>query len=1250
MKEYLKVGMLSLVLVFGFIMMSCPNETTPVDDGPGGEITEAETPVISTQPDESYTVSRGNSNPSAITVGVQAPTDGGTLTYQWYRSLNSNKSNPVPIPGATSATYNPVFTDADPDSFYIWLTITNSTEGFTDSSEDSRVITIILTTLVDAQTPVIKSLSVGYTYYEGDDPNGNGSPYWVTAEVDDGGVLSYMWMISYNQDFSDAEPLPGGAVASYTPLFVPVDYDHEYRYVWCVVTNTNTGVNGNQTATDSSTPIAVRITRRVDAQKPLILTLSSNDGYFDDETPEPLIVTYEPITDGGTLSIQWYRSDTDDIEDAEPIDGDLESTAVTATYVVPAITTEGIYLFYVVLTNENLEATGATQSVTQSETITITISSRVNAEYPTIDVNPAISTEYVLGDTIVPLTLSASLKEEDSEGVLSYEWFQSDTDSNTGGTSVSASSASPDFTPEITTAGTYYYYAVVTNTDTSKNGVQESAVHSNVAIIVMWQYANAAAPTITTEPQDGNHARRFSTVITPLSVSASVNDGGTLSYQWYSSNAQSEKLIAIGVGTQAAYTPAIDDTNDVYYFLVVVTNTNDQAKNVKTAETTSRLVTVTIVRPAVPANPVISVDPADLNLPDVFAFDLPIPTAVLSVTAAEPTDEGTLSYQWYRATSNSAAGVVISGATEATYQPDQNAYYYVEVTNNLSYAIAKTATVASTRAQVNASKVPDSTITVNNTTKRQFIRGVGGMHDQCFIFGNGSWTDPMTLENVQAMFGNGPNELGLNMYRVLMYPYLEEGIVGYTRSPLGAAYQAGNPDQGIVDNINAYTFGNGASKSGTMAQTQEHYYEIIKKVNDLGGYVLLTPWVIPLQFTRSTNTGDGSVLGNGTGSGSWVNPAMFNELADWYVDYIKNLEAHGAHIFALSVQNEPDQGVAYDGCRWQTNDQRDLIRVLGPKLKAAVDAGEITPYGGGRVWDMIWIGTGDNAGLPGAAGDATANDTGADGASQWTRLSYRHLYGSMSKYTNGWTHINDPAKGLREVWMTEHCDTTSAGRDSSYNDMSNWNWSWHFSNETYLTFNLNEESAMIWWTTKRFYGFFGEGNFTTTNGAILPRGHHAAHFGKYVLNTYLIDFTISGNYVENLGIAAGNTNANLGATTLPIVKGTNLNPTAFAQGNSNTGGQNVPITKIMAFEADDGSYISLVLFTPTRNSGYGGQDMGNVYIELPNGFVAQSVQAMRSTATVKQQPETVKLVNGGTGALINMPRSNMFSVKFIKAD
>jgi len=78
----------------------------------------------------------------------------------------------------------------------------------------------------------------------------------------------------------------------------------------------------------------------------------------------------------------------------------------------------------------------------------------------------------------------------------------------------------------------------------------------------------------------------------------------------------------------------------------------------------------------------------------------------LNVDAANPIDGGQLSYQWYSATSATANGTAISGATNKTLSfsaPADTTFYYAVVTNTLG---SKTATTSSGRARIFISNVP----------------------------------------------------------------------------------------------------------------------------------------------------------------------------------------------------------------------------------------------------------------------------------------------------------------------------------------------------------------------------------------------------------------------------------------------------------------------------------------------------------------------------------------------------------------
>jgi hypothetical protein len=72
----------------------------------------------------------------------------------------------------------------------------------------------------------------------------------------------------------------------------------------------------------------------------------------------------------------------------------------------------------------------------------------------------------------------------------------------------------------------------------------------------------------------------------PLTVTASVSDGGTLSYQWRSAGDDTTADQAIAEATAASYTPPVNAPGSRYYY-VVVTNTNAAAAGQQTTAVAS---------------------------------------------------------------------------------------------------------------------------------------------------------------------------------------------------------------------------------------------------------------------------------------------------------------------------------------------------------------------------------------------------------------------------------------------------------------------------------------------------------------------------------------------------------------------------------------------------------------------------------------------------------------------------------------
>jgi hypothetical protein len=106
---------------------------------------------------------------------------------------------------------------------------------------------------------------------------------------------------------------------------------------------------------------------------------------------------------------------------------------------------------------------------------------------------------------------------------------------------------------------------------------------------------NAQQPSITVQPIGGNWNVTTDATF-HLAVTASVTDGGTLSYQWYSNTANTASGgTAIGTNSKDIHLNKNDyDVDKDYYFYVVVTNTNNNADGNKTATRTSSVVKVEV--------------------------------------------------------------------------------------------------------------------------------------------------------------------------------------------------------------------------------------------------------------------------------------------------------------------------------------------------------------------------------------------------------------------------------------------------------------------------------------------------------------------------------------------------------------------------------------------------------------------------------------------------------------------------------
>jgi O-glycosyl hydrolase len=119
-----------------------------------------------------------------------------------------------------------------------------------------------------------------------------------------------------------------------------------------------------------------------------------------------------------------------------------------------------------------------------------------NSAVPVISIHPT-SVDYVGGAAIGELSVKAAASDG---GTLAWQWYEAASFLNTGGTLI-AGAAAETYTPDLgSETGSYYYYAVVTNT---KEGLAPRSNTSNPARIRVLDAA-PAEPTVTVTINSAN--------------------------------------------------------------------------------------------------------------------------------------------------------------------------------------------------------------------------------------------------------------------------------------------------------------------------------------------------------------------------------------------------------------------------------------------------------------------------------------------------------------------------------------------------------------------------------------------------------------------------------------------------------------------------------------------------------------------------------------------------------------------------
>jgi len=271
---------------------------------------------------------------------------------------------------------------------------------------------------------------------------------------------------------------------------------------------------------------------------------------------------------------------------------------------------------------------------------------------PVIDAQPLSSQTLCQNSISTDLEVTASV----GTGSLSYQWYVNTINSTSGGNEIFGATNST-YTPPTDTIGTFYYYAVISQTlDTTCNITSEI---SEIEVL--------SAPTITLQPIDSSVCENG----TPNTLEVVYENGtGTATYQWFENSVDNNTSgTEISGETSSTYTPPTDTIGTIYYYCEISFSSGGCTE----IYSETAMVEVT-------AGVFITVQPESSQ--DVCVGGV-IDTA-LSVSHSGGT--GTITYQWFsNTTNNNFGGLQIGGATNSTYTPpnaptEGTYYYYVEIT------------------------------------------------------------------------------------------------------------------------------------------------------------------------------------------------------------------------------------------------------------------------------------------------------------------------------------------------------------------------------------------------------------------------------------------------------------------------------------------------------------------------------------------------------------------------------------------
>ena len=165
----------------------------------------------------------------------------------------------------------------------------------------------------------------------------------VSAESLDGGTLSYQWYQSKDNSYNGTV-IQNAKDAIYTSSYTLASgEDEKILYYYVVITNTLESATGEKTKSIKSDIVIVTIDKKKNAQVPVLTEQPKS--YSGQSIDSYVLNVVANVTDGGSLTYQWYSADSDTSEGVEITDANLNS------YSIPKSNLKDAKYYYCKVTN-----------------------------------------------------------------------------------------------------------------------------------------------------------------------------------------------------------------------------------------------------------------------------------------------------------------------------------------------------------------------------------------------------------------------------------------------------------------------------------------------------------------------------------------------------------------------------------------------------------------------------------------------------------------------------------------------------------------------------------------------------------------------------------------------------------------------------------------------------------------------------------------------------------------------------------